>query len=385
MTKEELLEMFKTSFTENNQFNFIQYDSEKLKKFFRETYKVITGKTIQPGDPMSDFIDYCIFIISILMERTNATGKQNLLEYAIDDALDELGKIPRIERNGEQPAMTRIKYTFNSASEVIYIPEGNRVAVGNLYFATVENKELEIGETEIYVAAECMTSGTVGNGFLPGQINVIVDPLSYLISVENSTTSSGGTEVEEDDSYRERIRIGPDGYSVAGPTNAYLFHTLTVNQGIADAFIDTVPGTGVVKIYPIMKDGRLPSDELLTEIKVTLSDENIRPLTDIVEVYKPEEISYDIDLTYYIEKGKDVVTIKANVAKAIDEYVLWQSRKLGRDINPDMLVTLLVKAGVKRSKIINPVFTKITQDTDRVGKIARLQNKNINYGGEESD
>lgn len=44
MTKEELLEISKTSFVENGQFNFIQYDSEKLRKFFRDSYKLITEK-----------------------------------------------------------------------------------------------------------------------------------------------------------------------------------------------------------------------------------------------------------------------------------------------------------------------------------------------------
>lgn len=385
MTKEELLEISKTSFKENGQFNFIQYDSEKLRKFFRDSYKVITGKTIQPGDPMSDFIDFCIFIISILMERTNATGKQNLLEYANDDALDELGKIPRVKRNQEKKSLTTIRYKFNAANEVISIPLGNRVAVGNLYFATTENAQLGVGEIEKEIPCECLTPGVVGNGYLPGEINVIVDPLPYLISAENITTSSGGTEIEENDSYRERIRIGPDGYSIAGPRKAYLFHVLTVNQGISDAYIDTIPGTGRVKIYPIMKNGGLPSDELLIEIEEALSNENIRPLTDIVEVYKPEEVNYNIDLTYYIDKGKDVSLIQDNVSKAIDEYILWQSGKLGRDITPDKLVALLIGAGVKRSEIRSPIFKAISQDVDKVGRIARLQNKTVNFGGEENE
>ena len=53
------------------------------------------------------------------------------------------------------------------------------------------------------VEAECTAQGIEGNNFLPGQINILVDPLPYVESVANTTTTAGGTDLEDDPGYPE--------------------------------------------------------------------------------------------------------------------------------------------------------------------------------------
>lgn len=370
-----------------SRFNFIDYDSETIKLNMRNGYKEIMKETLNPADPISDFVDYCAYIVQTSIEAINTTGKQNLLEYAINDSLDELGKLPRIIRNGAKKAIVKMRYSFSIAqTSVIIIPKGNRVAVNGLYFETVESKELPVGETYVDIVSECTLEGEIGNGYLLGEIKTIVDPIPYLISATNISTSEGGTEIENDEPYRERIRLGPNGYSVAGPEKAYIYHTKTVNQSIIDVFVTTVPASGVVKIYPLLKNGEMPGENLRTQIKEYLSKDEIRPLTDLVEVCEPVKVEYNIDLTYYLEeRSSDITLIKQNVEAAINDYISWQSGKLGRDINPDNLLAKMINAGAKRVVIREPIFTRINTIDEYEGKIAVIKNKAVNYGGEEDE
>ena len=70
--------------------------------------------------------------------------------------------------------------------------------------------------------ALCTENGVGGNELLPGQVNVLVDLIPYVESVSNTTKTSGGADLESDESLAERIFLAPSGYSVAGPDDAYI-------------------------------------------------------------------------------------------------------------------------------------------------------------------
>ena len=41
------------------------------------------------------------------------------------------------------------------------------------------------------------------------------------------------------------------------------------------------------------------------------------------------------------------------------QYIAWQSGKLGRDVNPSKLISLLMQTGIKRVDVRSPVFTSL--------------------------
>ncbi|WP_295354629.1 hypothetical protein [uncultured Succinivibrio sp.] len=59
---------------------------------------------------------------------------------------------------------------------------------------------------------------------------------------------------------------------------------------------------------------------------------------------------------------------------------IWQQSKIGRDINPDVLIKMVRDAGAKRCVITAPVFTTI--DKDHVAQCP-ASNVTISYGGAE--
>jgi len=139
------------------------------------------------------------------------------------------------------------------------------------------------------------------------------------------------------------------------------------------------PSAGVVKVVFILQDGQIPNTDMINTVQNYLNDEKIRPLTDQVFVEAPQVINFDIDFTYYILKDYEQLQtqIQEQVQQAVNDYVLWQKTKIGRDILPEELISRLKNiAGVYRVNVTKPTYTQLNQD-----QIAVAQNVSIAYGG----
>lgn len=352
---------------------------------YEEAYFQSTGerKKLYPGDPIRIFLYSQALREFQLRVMIDDAAKQNLLKYARGDNLKHLGAFSRTEKFEAKAATTKIKFALSQARPTDdVVPGGTRVSPGNdIYFATNEDTIIPAGVQEVIVEATCTEKGTIGNGFTPGQINILVDPLPWTATVENIETSQGGLDEEDDDSYRNRIHLAPEGFTVAGPSGAYEYFARQYSSLVSDVKVDS-PSDGVVDIRILLRNGELPDSTFIEGITEYLSAKDRRPLTDHVQVSAPNKIYYDIELAYYIS-SEDIAQeslIKSRVEKAIEEYEIWQRSKIGRDINPSELIAKIRLAGAKRVEIISPVFTQIgNQD------IAIVNLKNINYGGLEDE
>lgn len=352
---------------------FVDNDITQLELTLKKGYEEIMQVNVKDGDPINDFISWVTYILSIANNNINYTGKMNLLRYSEGVYLEALGELVGVKRNLSKGAKATVKYTFSKIfAEVITIPKGHKVASGNLFFELDEDIELQIGKRDVIGHVTCLTEGIIGNDIQIGEINTIVDDIPYLYTVENITVSSGGVNQENDESLRERIRLKPTSFSTAGPISAYKYYTLTSHQDIVDTYIFTPnESPGVVKVYPLLKGGKIPEQEVLDVVDKTLSADDIRPFTDKVEVLAPTAQNYSINFKWWLNKTSDKTIVESAVNKAVEEYKKWQKEKLGRDINPNKLTQLLIQAGAKRVEITSPIFTKIektyiAQDTGTV-------------------
>lgn len=362
--------------------DFVDADAEKVKAAIFNDYTSITGRTLAQGDPVRLFLLVVAEAIIRLMNNQNYVGKQNLLKYAAGDNLDALGAFSDTDRIPASAATTTLQITLSAArTQETIVPAGTRVAsTDGLYFATDEDAAVLAGNMTTTVKATCQTVGTVGNGFLPGEIKSVVDPVAYVASIVNTTTSAGGADEESDDDYRERIHEAPEHFSTAGPTGAYEYWAKSANSGIIDVAV-TSPSAGTVEIRPLMTGGTLPKQELLDAVKTVVSADKVRPLTDNVSVVAPDEVSYDIAMTYYTDTGTAKSTIKDAVTQAVNNYRLWQKSKIGRDINPSRLIAdVMAVAGVKRVTLTAPTYTVLT-DT----QVAQDKTTSIVLGGSEDE
>ena len=185
---------------------------------------------------------------------------------------------------------------------------------------------------------------------------------------------------EKDESYRERVHLAPEGFSVAGPEGAYIYHAMAYSSLISDIKVSSVKGSGVVDIYVLLTDGTLPSENFLEGL-VEYFGKDIRPLTDQVKAHAPRTVVYDVKVTYYIPSGvNDTSAVKREIEESFQQFLKWQKLKIGRDINPSELVYKLRSAGAKRVEVELPTHTVISDV-----EVAEEGQVNLVFGGVEDD
>lgn len=359
--------------------SFVDTDAANIEASAITMYEAITGRTLAQGDPIRLFLQTIAFIIIQQRVLIDYSAKQNLLAYAKDDILDHLGVLVDTPRLEVSPAETTIRFNLSTAQpQAVTIPIGIRgTTPSGVVFQVVSPITIHKGALYGDAPAKCLTAGSVGNGYVPGQVNQLVDPLPWVQSISNITESEGGADRELDDPYRERIRLASESFSVAGPDGAYRFWAMSASQTIVDVSVRS-PSAGVVELRPLLKGGEIPGTEILDAMTATVNNKKIRPLTDQVTVLVPEAVEFDVSLTYYINQDNATIStdIQTAVNRAVADYVLWQKSKLGRDINPSELIWRVRAAGADRVDVVLPVFTALEKY-----QVAITDNVTVTYGG----
>lgn len=369
------------SFIDNDTLEAMQ---ARMVKNFEDEYFRQTGHkiTLAPADPNRLIINAHALELYQVEQYVDRAGKQDLIKYSYGEYLENLGASRGVTRNQAAPAECIVRFTLSTTRpNAIPIPQYTRVTNGVAYFRTENYAEIPAGQLSVDVRVICTENGKHNNDILPGQINGMVDLIPYVESVENITATKQGADLETDENLAERVYLIPGSYSVAGPDDAYRYWAKTYNQNIGDVKIVS-PKPVEVEIYFLLQDGSLPEGTIITGLEQYLQDNNIRPLTDKVRVLAPQVVNFDINLTYYINYSDQnkAVSIQNRVQQAINDYIVWQTHYIGRDINPSELTKRIIDAGAKRVHIDSPEFKVIPSAT-----VARVGTQTISYGGIEID
>lgn len=364
--------------------SFAPMNAAEVESALMTAYEKIAQVTLQPGDPERLFLESLAYVLTIQNGLIDLAGRQNLLAYASGAHLDHLGALMGVTRIPAMPATCVVRFGIGSKLNFsVPIPAKTRVATmdGKTVFATVSAGQIAPGQLYVDVAVVCVEPGASASGLVPGQISRLVDPLPYVNSVSNITITSDGTDIEDDARLRERIRLAPESYTVAGSSGAYEARVLEVSAEIESVSV-TTPEPGVVDVRFVMRDGELPDQAAIAMVHEHLNAETVRPLTDHVLVAAPDVVSYDLSGRWFIreEDANLLAMITANVTAAIEEYRLWQRARPGRDINPSKLVSLMEQAGAKRIELTKPVFKHL-----EATEIARERGWQFSFGGSEDE
>lgn len=359
---------------------------EDARGWYVERWKELTGEDIklQDTDEEKILLDSVSYIFYQVAQYLDNTGKQNLLKYSVGDFLDNIGARCGTVRTPARPATVTVRFTLTEEQGEDYaIPAGTQVASADsddIYFATDRDAIIAAGETFADISCTCLTAGEDGNGYAIGSINELVDTLPYIDTVSNVTASDGGTDIEDDDSYAERIYLAPSVYSTAGTEDAYMYHAKSASSLVDDVIVYS-PSACNVNVIITAKTG-LPSQELIGIVSDYLNDKSRKVLTDNVTVLAPETVSFNIDVEYYISQDdqKNAEMIQAQVEAAVDKYVEWQTKKIGRNIIPSKLIQYIMEAGANRVSVNYPADTVVPSN-----KIAVLNDRTVTYGGLEDE
>ena len=160
--------------------------------------------------------------------------------------------------------------------------------------------------------------------------------------------------MESDVELRRRIQLAPEGYSVAGPEGAYLFHALSADPDVLDvSAMSPTPGEVLVTLLSRSGDG-IPSPGLVERVAAALMDGNVRPLTDLVTVRAAEIMRYTVKAEIVTYAGPDAAVVLEEANRRLRAYV-DESHRLGRDVPRSGLYASLHVEGVQRVNLIEPV------------------------------
>lgn len=122
---------------------------------------------------------------------------------------------------------------------------------------------------------------------------------------------------------------------------------------------------GRVRIVPLMEGGNVPDQTVIDAVYEACNARDVRPMTDVVTVEAPRQVEYDIELTYYGTMGSQAELTKAVEGQSgvIETYIRDQCAKLGRDIEPDILEAMIMRAGAVRVDMVQPERVALT-DTE---------------------
>ena len=376
----------------NPEHQFVDTDVSTLVSVMTTAYENLTGATVHPASPEKLFIQWVASLLLRAYAKLNYAANQNLPSRAEGANLDAVAELYfQQSRSPAKRAVCTVRFYVSAPQSFsVSIPSGTRVtdSARTLYWETTRNAVIPANASYIDLTVQCQTAGIIGNGWESGQINTIVDVYDYYSACGNITESGGGADEMTDEELYQACLQSMDALSVAGPSGAYVYHAKSVSTEIADVAV-TSPRPGYVNIYALMADGAVANEAVKTLIYNACNANNVRPLTDYVTVADPETVNYDINITCWLDADNPSSdsAILAEIRNAVNAFTAWQSAKLGRDINPSKLISLVMTVpGVRRVDVASPAYAALgTESVSAAPRIAAVNSIDITNGGRVSD
>ena len=315
-------------------------------------FETATGRTLYPAQVEQLLINLYAYREILVRNAIQYCGLQNLLAFAAYPMLDYLGEYLDCTRLPAQPATTTEQFTLTAAQLTpTTIPAGTQIGTqdGLNIFSTVADLVIAAGQTVGTVGVQCTTAGLSGNGYIAGQVSVLMGSFPLVAAVANTTTTANGTAGEPsgttagDNHYRARIQAAPNNLTTAGPSGQYRSLALDVSSTIVDVQVPTQPTTpGTVQVYvltgPVTQPSASPnsagiaSGTLLSAVQSALSAQTVRPLCDTVLVSAVTEVDYTVTGAITLYANVNYATIAAGITAAAQNLALTLAANIEQDI-----------------------------------------------------
>lgn len=344
---------------------FINRDPQTIISEMVSDYESRVGRVLEPAQAERMLINAFAYRESLVRNQIQDSALQNLIAFARYPMIDYLGELVGVVRLVPQSAKTTILLTLTAGHGDIVIPSGLRIQSvdGRATFELTQDYSVSILTDEISVTAIAQNSGVLFNDYAIGTITEILDPQPYLSLASNTDASNGGSDEETDDALRERIKLAPNSFSVAGPYKAYEFWAKSASPLIIDVAV-TNPTPGTVEVFPLVEGLAVTPTEILDAVEVVLNDEKIRPLSDTVVVTSPTAVDTDLIINLVIYEGTVQADILPVVEANLQAFKDGRRKLLGQDIVIDQIKALCMIDGVYKSNVTTPSTDLIIDETE---------------------
>jgi phage-related baseplate assembly protein len=195
---------------------------------------------------------------------------------------------------------------------------------------------------------------------LPTATGADLDNLGALFGVERLIITTADPEAdppvaeqrEGDTDFRTRIQLALEGYSVAGPRGAYIYHAMR-DARVKDVAVAS-PNPGEVQVTLLTRIGTgLATAEVTSAVSDILTAEDVRPLCDTVTVQSATILTYAVTAQLVLLDGVDQALVLATAQAEVATYVA-DSHRLGRAMRLSGLYAALHQPGVAQVILASP-------------------------------
>lgn len=335
-------------------------------------YEQKAGKPLEPTQVERLLIDVIAYRETLMRIAIQEAAKQNLIAYARYPMVDLLAQLLNGERLPAEPAKTTLRFGYDGlpGPEQTFLA-GFRVRTRDKKVTFTTSADAVIGGLNPLtadVAAVAVEAGPIGNGYVEGQVDELLDATATPCTVTNITVTAGGNPSEDSDRLRERVPTILDEYATAGPGGAYRAHARKASSSVRDAYIDT-PEPGTVRVTVLATvDGviGIPDGDLLDVVEEHLSDEEVRPIGDTVEVVATTAVDYAIEAELTLdsdqvnaEDADAVEAIRAASEAAAEAYAALKSGGMGRTPIQSQIIAALSVKGTYRVTLNLPAVEPV--------------------------
>ncbi|SFD14113.1 baseplate assembly protein [Pseudoalteromonas denitrificans] len=157
---------------------------------------------------------------------------------------------------------------------------------------------------------------------------------------------------ESDDAFRLRIRDRTIASSTAGSKAHYRSRAIEVDPlAIRDVEVDS-PVEGEVRVSVLVRTGH-DIDTIVNKVKARVTSDDVKMLTDTVNVVSAELISVPVVADIYLQPGTSTLVYE-NLKPQL--LAMWEkSANLGWDLTPSWLNAQLHKDGVRHVELKTPI------------------------------
>lgn len=182
---------------------------------------------------------------------------------------------------------------------------------------------------------------------------------------------------EPDEALRLRTRQRIIGFANAGGAAHYRYWALSASPEVADVEVDS-PQPGRVRISVLAKgEEQTVPDAILDAVKAVVLRDDIRVLTDTIEVVPAELIPVTVHARLWLYPDAPLKTVAA--IQAVFASTLAASAGLGWDLTRSWIIGQLQRAGVHKVDVLSPT----TDIRVAANQAVRLASLNLEYAGRD--
>lgn len=318
---------------------------------------------------------------------------QNILKMAFTQSatgvyLEYLGECKNVFKSDPTYSTGKIQVTGKPGTQIIT----NNTLFGtvstsekaSIQFKPLENVTID-GNGNAEFNAQCVTAGTIGN-VAANTITLLISNLDGIKSVNNGEVFSGGTDIEDEEHYRERVITAEQEEQLSGADSDYERWALEVD-GVGYAYVIAEwNGPGTVKVLVLDANGQPATEILMKAVKDYIYPDKLpgqnrggkAPIGAIITIDTATTLSINIKAKFIVTDGFSADLIFNDLKAQISSYL--KKLKINDTVKFNAIQSIignyiLTAEGIEdfESLTVNDGITNI-QLSDQVAVIGEVSN-----------